>query len=140
MGLTQLVIVSLASPIADIFPQAPTMSPPPLSWVSSCPFLGANSSVSWGERGRPVEPIDSPSAGSPHSDGIRRGRMVTVEQEKVGSLATALAHANRLLATAPAKAEAQVREILKVVPADPQIIRLLSVSLRLQERAEAALE
>jgi predicted Zn-dependent protease len=63
-----------------------------------------------------------------------------VEQEKVGSLATALAHANRLLATAPAKAEAQAREILKVVPDNTQAIRLLSVSLRLQGRAEAALE
>jgi hypothetical protein len=41
-----------------------------------------------------------------------------VEQEKFGSLATALAHANKLLATATAKAEAQAREILKVVPAN----------------------
>jgi len=63
-----------------------------------------------------------------------------VEQEKVGSLATALAHANRLLATAPAKAEAQAREILKVVPDNPQGLRILSVSLRLQGRLEAARE
>jgi len=64
--------------------------------------------------------------------------MVTVGQEKVGSLATALAHAERLLGRAPASAEAQAREILKVVPENPQAIRIFSVSLRLQGNAGAA--
>src|SRR5215469_4606070 len=66
--------------------------------------------------------------------------MDTVEQEKFGSLATALAHANKLLATAPAKAEAQAREILKVVPANLQAIRLLSVALRVQGKTDTARE
>ena len=65
--------------------------------------------------------------------------MVTVTtQEKVGSLATALAHANRLLAAAPAKAEMQAREILKAVPDNVDARRVLAAALRAQGNAQGA--
>lgn len=65
--------------------------------------------------------------------------MVTeTTQEKVGSLTTALAHANRLLAAAPAKAEMQAREILKVVPDNADARRVLAAALRAQGNALGA--
>src|ERR1051325_277478 len=58
--------------------------------------------------------------------------------EPTGSLATALAHAERLLRTSPALAESQAREILKVVPGYPDAVLLLAAALRQQEQAVAA--
>ncbi len=55
-----------------------------------------------------------------------------------GSLATALAHARRLLAAKPDMAEAQAREILKVVPASVDAKLLLATALRLQGDARSA--
>jgi predicted Zn-dependent protease len=60
--------------------------------------------------------------------------------DRTGSLATALAHAARLLATKPALAEAQAREILKVVPHHPEALRLLGVALRVQGQTVEASE
>jgi predicted Zn-dependent protease len=58
--------------------------------------------------------------------------------EPVGTLATALAHAARLLPTSPSLAEAQSREILKVAPGQPQAMLLLAAALRRQGSAAAA--
>jgi tetratricopeptide (TPR) repeat protein len=59
--------------------------------------------------------------------------------EPVGTLATALAHAARLLASNPAMAEAQSREILKVVPGHPEALLLLAAALRSQNDAAGGL-
>lgn len=56
-----------------------------------------------------------------------------------GTLATALAHAAGLLTQDPALAEAQAREILRVLPTHPQATLLLAAALRRQGGAEAAL-
>lgn len=56
-----------------------------------------------------------------------------------GTLATALAHAAGLLAQDPALAEAQAREILRVMPGHPEAALLLAAALRRQGQAEAAL-
>ena len=53
-------------------------------------------------------------------------------KEPVGSLSTALAHAERLLGRSPANAELQAREILKVVPGQEHALRFLAKALRLQ--------
>jgi len=58
--------------------------------------------------------------------------------EPVGTLATALGHAARLLTQSPALAEAQTREILKVAPGHPQALVLLAAALRGQGAAAAA--
>jgi len=58
--------------------------------------------------------------------------------ETVGTLEVALAHASRLLASDPASAAAQAREILKVVGEHPQALRLLGEALRRQGEVEAA--
>lgn len=50
--------------------------------------------------------------------------------EQAGSLATALAHARRLLAAEPMLAIEQASEILKVVPGQPEAQRLLSAAYR----------
>ncbi len=50
--------------------------------------------------------------------------------EPAGTLATALAHAAKLLSTNPSLAEAQSREILKAVPGHPQALLLLGAALR----------
>lgn len=60
--------------------------------------------------------------------------------EPSGTVATALAHAARLLAVDPAMAEAQSREILKVVPGHPQALLVLGAALRDQGNAVAARE
>jgi len=63
--------------------------------------------------------------------------------EKTGTLATALAHAARLLAAKPALAEQQADEILKVVPGNRQALVLLAHARRAQDNqqgARAALE
>jgi predicted Zn-dependent protease len=60
--------------------------------------------------------------------------------DPVGTLATALAHAARLLPTSPSLAEAQSREILKVAPGQPQATLLLAAALRRQGAAPAARE
>lgn len=57
-----------------------------------------------------------------------------------GTLATALTHGHRLLATDPALAEAQAREILAAMPGHPEAILLLAAALRRQGKAETALE
>jgi tetratricopeptide (TPR) repeat protein len=56
-----------------------------------------------------------------------------------GTLATALTHAAGLLAQDPALAEAQTREILRVMPGHPEATLLLATALRRQGGAEAAL-
>jgi predicted Zn-dependent protease len=63
--------------------------------------------------------------------------------EKTGTLEAALAHTERQLATNPANAEAQAREILRVVPGHPKAELLLATTLRAQGRfadARAILE
>lgn len=65
--------------------------------------------------------------------------MTQTVSEQSGSLATALAHAERLLAVDPAMAEAQAREILRVVPNHPQTQLLLGVALRAQGKSGEAL-
>lgn len=57
-----------------------------------------------------------------------------------GTLDTALRHGARLLASDPAMAEAQAREILGACPGHPEALLLLAASLRLGGRAEAAVE
>ena len=56
-----------------------------------------------------------------------------------GSLATALAHAARLLDSRPALAETQAREILAVVPGDLEAQLILAKALAAQGKIEAAL-
>ena len=51
------------------------------------------------------------------------------QAEATGTLATALAHASRLLAAAPAKAAEQAREILRVMPGQPDATYLLGAAL-----------
>ncbi len=55
-----------------------------------------------------------------------------------GTLSTALAQASKLLATNPAMAETQSREILRIVPDYPQALLVLGVALRSQGNAAAA--
>jgi len=64
--------------------------------------------------------------------------MSASSQQASGSLSAALAHAARLLARDPALTELQAREILKVVPNQPEALRLLSTALHAQGRAEDA--
>ena len=64
--------------------------------------------------------------------------MSRTDAEPTGSLATALAHATRLLATRPELAEAQCREILKVKPGHPETQLLLSRAIRAQGDAKRA--
>jgi predicted Zn-dependent protease len=64
----------------------------------------------------------------------------TPAREHVGSLSAALAHAERLLARDPKLAEAQAREILRVMPGHPDASRLLGAALRMGEDASAAVE
>jgi tetratricopeptide (TPR) repeat protein len=59
--------------------------------------------------------------------------------EPVGSLAVALDHTARLLASDPALAERQALEILKVAPGHPQAQLLLGAALRTQGELAAAL-
>jgi tetratricopeptide (TPR) repeat protein len=56
-----------------------------------------------------------------------------------GSLATALAHAARLLGRRPELAEAQAREILAVVPRGPEALLILARALAAQGKTEAAI-
>jgi tetratricopeptide (TPR) repeat protein len=65
--------------------------------------------------------------------------VTTTAPEPAGSLATALAHAARLLQSDPPLAEAQAREILAVVPGHPQALLLLGAALRARGDASAAL-
>jgi tetratricopeptide (TPR) repeat protein len=67
-------------------------------------------------------------------------RVSLAATETTGSLPTALAHAERLLAADPALAESQAREILRAVPSHPQARTLLAASLRLQGRLAEALD
>ena len=64
--------------------------------------------------------------------------MTTAATEAVGTIATALAHAARLLAGDPTLAEAQAREILKVAPEHPEARLLLAAALRRQGSAAGA--
>ncbi len=61
------------------------------------------------------------------------------EADTTGDLATALAHTASLLGPEPAMAEAQAREILRVVPDHPQAVLLLASALRRQRQAPAAI-
>jgi len=60
------------------------------------------------------------------------------DQDPVGSLATALAHAERLLASSPALAAEQAAEILKVVPQHPSALLILAAAKRRQGDAAGA--
>ena len=66
--------------------------------------------------------------------------MATNVSEPVGSLAVALDHALRLLASSPSLAEAQTREIIKVVPGHPEAWWLLGESLARQGDSRGAVE
>jgi Flp pilus assembly protein TadD len=57
-----------------------------------------------------------------------------------GSLATALAHAERLLATSPGLAAEQAKEILAVVPNHPSALLVLGAARNRQGDAAAALQ
>jgi tetratricopeptide (TPR) repeat protein len=61
-------------------------------------------------------------------------------QEPVGTLATALAHAERLLAASPALAAEQAAEILKAVPQHPSALLILAAARRRLGDAAGALE
>jgi len=60
--------------------------------------------------------------------------------DPTGSLATALSNAQRLLATKPALAEEQAREILNVVPGNPHAAFLLVQAMRAQNNDAGAFE
>jgi tetratricopeptide (TPR) repeat protein len=64
---------------------------------------------------------------------------LTTTSEPVGTLAVALGHAARLLASRPALAEAQAREILAVVPGQADALRLLGQALGRQGQSEPAI-
>jgi tetratricopeptide (TPR) repeat protein len=61
-------------------------------------------------------------------------------QDPVGTLATALAHAERLLAASPALAAEQAAEILKAVPQHPSALLILAAARRRLGDAKGALE
>ena len=60
-------------------------------------------------------------------------------QDPVGTLATALAHAERLLASSPALAAEQAEEILKAVPQHPSALLILAAARRRLGDAAGAL-
>ncbi|MEW5685963.1 MAG: sulfotransferase [Pseudomonadota bacterium] len=64
--------------------------------------------------------------------------MTTAAAETVGTLEVALEHTARLLPHDPGAAEAQAREIIRVVGEHPQALRLLGAALRRQGETEAA--
>ncbi|HEU0224972.1 MAG TPA: sulfotransferase [Steroidobacteraceae bacterium] len=63
----------------------------------------------------------------------------TASQDPVGTLATALAHAERLLASSPALAAEQAQEILRVVPQHASALLILAAAKRRQGDASGAL-
>lgn len=63
-----------------------------------------------------------------------------MSDQPLGTLNTALTHATRLLARNPAKAETQAREILKIIPGQPQTMLVLAQALRLQNDLDGARE
>lgn len=65
--------------------------------------------------------------------------MSDAKPEHVGTLATALFHAERLLTTRPAQSEAQALEILKVVARQPDAMLLLAKAKRAQGDTTAAI-
>ncbi len=65
--------------------------------------------------------------------------MANEESEQVGTLSAALANAAKLLATRPALAEKQAREILKAVPGHGEAVLLLCAALREQGKTAEAL-
>jgi tetratricopeptide (TPR) repeat protein len=64
--------------------------------------------------------------------------MMTGRAEPSGTLATALAHAQRLLASDPRLAAEQAAEILKVVPGEPRALLMLGAAHRSQGDAASA--
>jgi tetratricopeptide (TPR) repeat protein len=64
--------------------------------------------------------------------------MTSTASEPTGTLSTALAHAVRLLDSAPAQSAEQAREILRAVPGQPQARLCLGAALRRQGDLEAA--
>ncbi len=66
--------------------------------------------------------------------------MTTPTPEPVGTLATALAHAARLLGSDPVMAEAQAQAILEVVPGHREAVLLLGAAQRGRGLASSALE
>ncbi len=65
---------------------------------------------------------------------------MTATAEPTADLETALAHASRLMATDPARAGEQAREIIKAVGEHPMAVLLIGVSHRLRNMPEQALE
>jgi tetratricopeptide (TPR) repeat protein len=65
--------------------------------------------------------------------------LANTSSDPVGTLATALAHATRLLATNPSMAAAQAQEILKVMPGQPQALLLLGRAFQKQGDASGAI-
>ncbi len=83
--------------------------------------------------------------GSPRQalTGLRRDLQINrmdqpANPSPTGTLATALAHAERLLANRPALAEEQAREILKSVPGHPHALLLLAAARRGQNDTAGA--
>ena len=64
----------------------------------------------------------------------------SANREQTGSLSAALAQGQRLLAQDPRLAEAQAREILKVMPGQPDAVRLLAAAQRQSGEILAAIE
>ena len=60
--------------------------------------------------------------------------------EKKGDLAMALAHARALLERSPALAEEQTREILRIVPLQPEALTLRGLALAAQGRTQEAVD
>lgn len=77
---------------------------------------------------------------APNGGWIRESPLATATHEPTGSLETALSHAGRLLASAPVLAEAQAREILKVLPDNPQALHLLGEALGAEGRGGEAID
>ncbi|MGH8179918.1 MAG: tetratricopeptide repeat-containing sulfotransferase family protein [Steroidobacteraceae bacterium] len=66
--------------------------------------------------------------------------MLSTPAEPVGTLEVALAHASRLLAVKPAIAAEQAREILKVIPKQPQALAVLGLARALAGDVEGSID
>ena len=70
----------------------------------------------------------------------RRDNGLSGQADATGTLAAALAHAGRLLQASPAKAAEQAREILRVMPNQPDATYLLGAALAEMGDTEAAVD
>lgn len=64
----------------------------------------------------------------------------SADREQTGTLSAALGQGHRLLARDPRMAAAQAREILKVIPGQPDAVRLLAAALRMGGEFLSAIE